>query len=283
MLNNINWVEEMFKNKGKYEFEYEKNWYFNVDNFSNSKLIFETFDFLNKIEREFEYSEEDKELYAICFVNKLYKQYLEVNNFLEFPFDYIDHVETAIIKYSEIDKNYFYGFLIKWYGGYPVNNSNKKIETIINLVFRKIEPFLSKEKNKGLKDFFTNTSNINKLQSLEQLLNDTINNKPIQIEQNENFINAEPIKWQKDIVLLAYLFNELQLKGLIKDNKLWKKLSNFFIDKEGKNIKNTTFPNLITSYGKTKTKHNNKSVPTEHKDISDIISVLVDVVNQTKK
>jgi hypothetical protein len=275
MLNNINWVEEMFKNRGKYEFEYEKNWYFNVDNFSNSKLIFETFDFLNKIEREFEYSEEDIELRNICFVNKLYKQYLEVNNFLEFPFDYIDHVEIAIRTYTEIEKNYFYGFIIKWYGGFPIHNSNKKVETIINLVYRKIEPFLSKDINKGLKDFFTSNSIDN--------ISEAINNKPIHIEKDENIMNIEPIKWQTDTVLLAYLFNELQRKGLIKDKRIWKKLSNFFIDKEGKNIKNTTFPNLITSYGKTKTKHDNKSVPTEHKEISDIISVLVDVVNQTKK
>jgi hypothetical protein len=97
-----------------------------------------------------------------------------------------------------------------------------------------------------------------------------------------NILDFEPIKWHKDSVLLAYLFNELQRKGFTKDNTIWKKLSLFFIDKEGKPFKNTTFSNLITSYSKNKTKHNKVSVPTEYKEISDIIEVLSSVIKKTE-
>lgn len=129
--------------------------------------------------------------------------------------------------------------------------------------------------NGGINEYWLLKLNPNKV--LQNLNNSTMLSEP----PLQKVI--EPIQWQKDATLLAYLFNELQKKGFIKDKTLWKKLTFFFVDKEGINFKNRTFPNLITSYGKTKTIHNGKNVPTDHKDISDIVSVLVEVINQTKK
>lgn len=101
------------------------------------------------------------------------------------------------------------------------------------------------------------------------------------IEQPQKQI--EPIKWQKDAALLAYLFSELKNKGIVEDKNVWQKLAAYFIDKDGNDFKNTDFPNYITSYTKGKTVHNKKKVPKEHAAITDILTILIEVLEKHKK
>lgn len=111
-----------------------------------------------------------------------------------------------------------------------------------------------------------------------------------EVHESENILlggkskSAGAIKWQKDTVLLAYLFNELKNKGYIEDKNVWMKLSAFFIDKNGNEILNTTFPNLVVGYGRSKTKSDGKSVPKGHTDITDLIKKLPSMhLKKTKK
>ncbi len=104
-----------------------------------------------------------------------------------------------------------------------------------------------------------------------------------------NEVNKQPpkqidkLQWKKDSVLLAYLFNELKNKGIIEDKNVWQKLTAFFTDKDGKEFKNTDFPNYITSYTKGKTAHDGKKVPKEHAAITDILTILNEVIEKHKK
>lgn len=108
----------------------------------------------------------------------------------------------------------------------------------------------------------------------------------LEIDLQETFLKLETsnkpshkpidkLQWKKDSALLAYLFNELKNKKIIEDKNVWQKVAAFFTDKDGKEFKNTDFPNYITSYTKGKTAHDGKKVPKEHPAISDILTILM--------
>jgi hypothetical protein len=100
------------------------------------------------------------------------------------------------------------------------------------------------------------------------------------INETQKLKSIQPIKWQKDKILLAYLFNELKNKGIIEDKNVWQKLSTFFVDADSKPISNKDFTAMVTNYSKNKTKVGKKSVPTEHKEITDLLNIINDVTNQ---
>lgn len=84
----------------------------------------------------------------------------------------------------------------------------------------------------------------------------------------------EPLKWQKDSVLLAYLINELKTYGFIEDINVWKTCEQIFVDKKGKPIKSETFTSMVQNYENNKTPNTSKGIPKKHTDISDLIETL---------
>jgi len=115
---------------------------------------------------------------------------------------------------------------------------------------------------------------INKLFTLRKLNTLTpIHNQP-QDKGNASIKKVEPIKWQKNSVLLAYLINELKTFGYIDDTNIWAICEQLFIDKKGKPIKATTFSSMVKNYEGNQPGKHIKGKPKDHSDITDLIEKL---------
>jgi hypothetical protein len=84
----------------------------------------------------------------------------------------------------------------------------------------------------------------------------------------------EPIKWQKQSVLLAYLINELKTYGYIDEDSIWAICEQIFVDKKGKPIKAETFTSFVKGYENNKTPDGKRGVPKNHAEITELIKTL---------
>ncbi len=91
---------------------------------------------------------------------------------------------------------------------------------------------------------------------------------PLQVKQ------IEPIKWQKDSVLLAYLINELKTYGFIDETNIWAICEQLFVDKKGLPIKATTFSSMVKNYENNQTTDKTKGKPKKHNEISTLIETI---------
>ena len=89
-----------------------------------------------------------------------------------------------------------------------------------------------------------------------------------------------PIKWQKDSVLLAYLINELKEAAFIDETNIWTICEQIFIDKKGQPIKATTFTSMVKNYQNNQNIEGRRGKPKNHTKISEIISILKEVVKK---
>lgn len=122
-----------------------------------------------------------------------------------------------------------------------------------------------------LKLFNDGKSRINNLFSLKKL-NTPASTQPQRTPPPVKQI--EPIKWQKDSVLLAYLINELKTYGFIDETNIWAICEQLFVDKKGTPIKATTFSSMIKNYENNQTTDNTKGKPKKHHEISTLIEVI---------
>jgi len=84
----------------------------------------------------------------------------------------------------------------------------------------------------------------------------------------------QPIKWQKQSVLLAYLINELKTYGFIDEDSIWAICEQIFVDKKGNPIKAETFTSMVKNYENNQTPDGTKGKPKTHTEITDLIKTL---------
>lgn len=84
----------------------------------------------------------------------------------------------------------------------------------------------------------------------------------------------EPIKWQKQSILLAYLISELKNYGFINGENIWKLCEQIFVDRNGKPIKATTFTSFVKNYENNQTERDIKGSPKNSSEITQLISLL---------
>jgi hypothetical protein len=84
----------------------------------------------------------------------------------------------------------------------------------------------------------------------------------------------EPIKWQKNSVLLAYLINELKTYGFINEDSIWAICEQIFVDKKGNQIKAETFTSMVKNYENNQTPDGTKGKPKTHTEITELIKTL---------
>ncbi len=108
-----------------YKFRYDLNFYFNAKNIPNQNLVFETYNYFEK--------DEGKEFFnALDFLNLFYWNYQFLNANIEKPFDIINHLR--ILPLTRIEKHILIAFILKWFGGYPINNLNSQYNTTLKLI-----------------------------------------------------------------------------------------------------------------------------------------------------
>lgn len=84
----------------------------------------------------------------------------------------------------------------------------------------------------------------------------------------------QPIKWQKQSVLLAYLINELKNYGYIDEDSIWAICEQVFVDKKGKPIKAQTFTSTVKNYENNQTPDGRKGKPKNHPEITELVETL---------
>lgn len=106
----------------------EKNdisYYLNSDNIKNQKLVNETIEYFTS-------GEGSRVFKAIDLLNLLEKQYwfiVENIGNSEFVFNALLNLPL-----SELQRHILFGILIKWFGGYPVNNSKEDFQKTLKLI-----------------------------------------------------------------------------------------------------------------------------------------------------
>ena len=84
----------------------------------------------------------------------------------------------------------------------------------------------------------------------------------------------QPIKWQKQSVLLAYLINELKNYGYIDEDSIWAICEQVFVDKKGNPIKAQTFTSMVKNYENNQTPDGRKGKPKAHTEITELVELL---------
>jgi hypothetical protein len=189
---------------------HDLNYYFNASNIPNQELVFETYDFFKKGPGK-DYFD------PLAFLNLLSWHYRFLTTNVGKPFDVLSQVK--LVPLSNIQKHLLVGFILKWFGGYPVNNLNTQYNSTLKLLESEYlesieavsnkrqeiidESFLGKKLSteeefefKELErrsDFFSqvdkaisNTEMRQKLKTLEQELNKSLKN---QTEEKPKSIN----------------------------------------------------------------------------------------------
>ena len=119
-------LKEQIENDSSIAYERDWNWYYNTDNIPNNEIVIATRNFIETKRKE--------EFDSLYFFNLLCKQKDELKDSLDKPISYIDHLKA--LPLHETQKHILLGMLLYWHGGFPVNNFNKKFDTILKLVER---------------------------------------------------------------------------------------------------------------------------------------------------
>ncbi|MCZ2299202.1 MAG: hypothetical protein LC134_06980, partial [Chitinophagales bacterium] len=131
---------------------------------------------------------------------------------------------------------------------------------------------------------------LHKADSFNQKVNDYLKENQSSIEYCMNAIENElnktttqptipqkeiqPIKWQKQSVLLAYLINELKTYGFIDEGNIWAICEQVFVDKKGNPIKAQTFTSMVKNYENNQTPDGRKGKPKEHTELTELVTLL---------
>lgn len=117
----------------------------------------------------------------------------------------------------------------------------------------------------------TTLNKIDKIFSLKKL-----NNKENQAATQSTVPQKkiQPIKWQKQSVLLAYLINELKNYGFIDEDSIWAICEQVFVDKKSNPIKAQTFTSMVKNYEKNYTPDGRRGKPKAHTEITELVELL---------
>ena len=101
------------------------NYYFNAVNIPNQDLVFETYNYFKK--------DDGKDFFEpLNFLNLFNWHYQFLIKNVDKPFDVLTHFQN--LPLSEDEKHLLIGFILKWFGGYPVNNLNTQYNTTLKLL-----------------------------------------------------------------------------------------------------------------------------------------------------
>lgn len=115
----------MNKSIKQYSYKNSLAFYFNKANIPNQELVKDTFN-------HFETGPRKGVFNALEFLNLLDKQYQFVRgNIKESEFVFSSLKKLPLNK---LEKHILFGFILKWYGGYPVNNMNKDYDKTLKLI-----------------------------------------------------------------------------------------------------------------------------------------------------
>lgn len=112
-------------NSMKNTLDHDLNFYFNTKNIANTDLVMQTYNYFLKGDgkRYFE---------PLNFFNLLYWHYDFLKSNIDRPFDVLSQFRD--VELDENRKQILFGFILKWFGGVPVNNLNAQYDVTLKLI-----------------------------------------------------------------------------------------------------------------------------------------------------
>lgn len=129
---------------------HSKEWFFNAENMPNQQLVHDTYNHFNIGPRKDVFD-------PLQFLNLFENQYQAFKFSVTKGEDFIMIFEKLLL--SEEQKHIIYGFILKWFGGYPVNNLDDVFDKALKEIQHK---FLSYELNSPEKKFCKADQEMNK-------------------------------------------------------------------------------------------------------------------------
>ncbi len=117
-------------------YSHDLNYFFNADNIPNQELVFDTFTFFDKGTGEGFYS-------PIDFFNLLLWKYDFIKKNIKSPFDVLSNLKNTPV--GKIEKHILFAFILKWFGGYPINNLDPQFNTTLKLIEREYHAYFKEE------------------------------------------------------------------------------------------------------------------------------------------
>lgn len=113
--------------KEEYTADYPIDYFFNAETIPNQELVFMTYD-------HFETGPRAGYLKPLEFLNLLEFNYEFLKLNVTKPFFVVEHLKS--IPISDELRHILMGFILKWYGGYPVDNYNQQYNTTLRMIER---------------------------------------------------------------------------------------------------------------------------------------------------
>lgn len=150
-------------NREEYATNYPLDYFFNATSIPNQELVFMTYD-------HFETGPRAGYMAPLEFLNLLEFNYefLKVN--VTKPFFVLEHFKS--IPISDELRHILMGFILKWYGGYPVDNFDQQYNTTLRLVEREFLKF--KEETPEKKICQRDWQEYQRIREVEKYLNQNI-------------------------------------------------------------------------------------------------------------
>ena len=159
---------------------HDLNYYFNAKNIPNQDLVFDTYNFFNK-------GAGKKIFDPLSFLNLLNWHYNFLVTNIELPFDILEQLNS--LKLSKLELQTLRGFLLKWFGGYPVNNLNTQFNTVLKLIEEEYLDLLKANADDPL--------NLDNIYSYLQELDSVISNISAKSSKKQDSLNGK--KFTDDI------------------------------------------------------------------------------------
>jgi hypothetical protein len=148
------------------------DFYYNAENQPNQDLLFGTLEYFETGKRKGFFE-------PLEFMNLLWEQYNFVDKNIQKPHTTITTLKALPLTVEQ--KHVLFGFILKWFGGYPIENMNKQYDTTLRLIEKE---FLSYKMQTPEKQFCQKDwDEYSRLKQIEGFLNDRIND----IRQNAEY------------------------------------------------------------------------------------------------
>lgn len=115
-----------------FSFNYDLDYFYNASNIPNQELVFATIDHFKSKERS--------ELFSpLHFLNLLWKQQNFIKENVNKAYSVLQTLKAIPLK--PLESHILFGFLLKWFGGYPVENLNENYNSTLRLIEREFLSF----------------------------------------------------------------------------------------------------------------------------------------------
>lgn len=171
------------------------DFYLNTENIPNHDLVYATIE-------HFEDGPRKGIMQPLDFLNLLWKQKKHLTDNIDKPYSVYQNLMA--LPLPEELRHILFGFIIKWLGGYPINNLDTQYDSTLRLIEKEFlkYPKDTPEKKICQKDW----DEYKRVKQMEKLTNAIFNGKEVHVDSVEEKANVELESFTNSQVVLIFYF-----------------------------------------------------------------------------